>query len=150
MPTIEESVIIARPPEDVFDFISNSANVAVWDSSIASAEQIGDGPFGVGTRTRGTSKIMGRHFDWTVEATEYEPPTRLVSTSVEGRMTFTVTNIVEAVDGGSRFTYRIDAESGLGGVFGRMADPFIQKAQARTVRANMESLAELLVEHPEG
>ncbi|RZU64865.1 carbon monoxide dehydrogenase subunit G [Microterricola gilva] len=149
MPTIEESVFIARPPEEVFDFISTSANIPVWDSSVVAAEQIDDGPLGVGTRTRGTSKIMGRRFDWTVEATEHDPPTRLTSVSVEGRMAFTVTSTVEGVEGGSRFTYRIDAESGLGGVFGRMADPFIQKAQARTVRANMESLAELLVEHPE-
>lgn len=149
MPTIEESVFIARPPQEVFDFITTPANISVWDSSVVASVQLGDEPFGVGTRTRGTSKIMGRRFDWTVEATEYEPPARLTSTSVEGRMKFTVTNTVEAVDGGSRFTYRIDAESGLGGVFGRMADPFIQKAQARTVRANMESLAELLVEHPD-
>lgn len=31
--------------------------------------------------------------------------------------------------------------------FGRLADPFIEKAQSRTVRANLETLAELLVDH---
>ncbi|SDS61120.1 SRPBCC family protein [Microterricola viridarii] len=150
MPTIEESVIIARPPQEVFDFVSTPANTAVWDSSVVASEQQGDGPFAEGTRTRGTSKIMGRRFDWTVEATEYDPPNRVTNTSVEGPMSFVVTSSVEAVDGGSRYTYRIDAASGLGGVFGRMADPFIQRAQARTVRANLETLAELLAEHPAG
>lgn len=149
MPTIEESVFIARPPQEVFDFFTIAANIPVWDSSIVSAEQLDDGPYGLGTRTRGTSKVMGRHFDWTVEVTDYERPTRQTSTSVEGRMSFTVSNTFEAVAGGTLFTYRVDAESGLGGIFGRMADPFIQKAQARTVRANLDSLAELLVEHPE-
>ena len=65
-----------------------------------------------------------------------------------GKITFTATNVFEASPGGTKFTYRIDAASGLGGVFGRLADPLIVRAQARTVRANLETLAELLVDHP--
>ncbi|AMB58275.1 SRPBCC family protein [Microterricola viridarii] len=150
MPTIEESVFIARPPQEVFDFVATPANNTVWDSSIVASEQEGDGPLAVGTRTRGASKIMGRHFEWTTEVTAFEPPTEFSLHSVEGRMKFVVTSTFAPADGGTRFTYRIDAESGLGGVFGKMADPLIQRAQARTVRANLESLAELLVEHPAG
>ncbi len=148
MPTIEESVFIARPPQEVFDFIATPANNVVWDSSIVASEQQGDGPVGVGTRTRGASKILGRHFEWTTEVTQMEPPRLFTLRSVEGTMTFVVTSSFESADGGTRFTYRIDADSGLGGVFGKMADPLIQRAQARTVRANLESLAEMLVEHP--
>lgn len=103
---------------------------------------------GMGVRSSGTSKIMGRSFDWTTEVTEFEAPRRVVNRSVEGKLSFTITNSFEAVEGGTRFTYRIDAASGLGGVFGRLADPFVQRAQARSVRANLESLAELLTEHP--
>ena len=32
-------------------------------------------------------------------------------------------------------------------VLGRLADPFIEKGQSRTVRANLETLAELLADH---
>ena len=148
MPVIEESVFIARPPQDVFDFIVDSQNLPVWDVSIVKAEQVGTGPVGLGTRYRGTSKIMGKHFDWTTETTEFEPPTKVVNTCVEGKIKFTATNVLEPAPGGTNLTYRIDAESGLGGVFGRLADPFIEKAQARTVRANLETLAELLVQQP--
>jgi len=148
MPVIEESVFIARPPQDVFDFIVDPENLPVWDVSIVKAEQVGTGPVGLGTRNHGTSKILGRHFDWTTETTDFDPPRRIINTSVEGRITFTATNVLEAAPGGTKFTYRIDAESGLGGVFGRLADPFIEKAQARTVRANLETLAELLVDAP--
>ena len=62
-------------------------------------------------------------------------------------MKFTVTSTFEPAEGGTRFTYRIDAESGLGGVFGKLADPLIEKAQGRTVRANLETLSEVLSEH---
>jgi uncharacterized protein YndB with AHSA1/START domain len=148
MPVVEESVFIARPPQDVFDFIADSANLTVWDVSIVKAEQIGTGPVGLGTRSRGTSKIMGRHFDWTTEFTDFEPPKHIISTCVEGQIKFSVSEVLEPAPGGTKLTYRIDAESGLGGVFGRLADPFITKAQARTVRANLETLAELLVQQP--
>ncbi|MDJ0355281.1 SRPBCC family protein [Paenarthrobacter sp. PH39-S1] len=148
MPVIEESVFIARPQQEVFDYIAATKNIPVWDSSVAQATQIGSDPMGMGVRSSGTSKIMGRSFEWTTEVTEFEAPRRVVNRSVEGKLSFTVTNSFEAVEGGTRFTYRIDAASGLGGVFGRLADPFVQRAQARTVRANLESLAELLTEHP--
>jgi len=150
MPVVEESVFIARTPQEVFDFIVKADNLPVWDVSVVKAEQIGNGPAGPGTRTRGASKIMGKQFDWTTEVTEFVPAARVKWTSVEGRMSFAVTNILESAPGGTNFTFRIDADSGLGGVFGRLADPFIANVQARTVRANLATLAELLVEQSAG
>jgi len=52
------------------------------------------------------------------------------------------------VDGGTQYTYRAEAESGLGGIFGRLGDPIVQRAQARTIRANLETLAEMLTAEP--
>ncbi|TQJ38217.1 carbon monoxide dehydrogenase subunit G [Arthrobacter sp. SLBN-112] len=149
MPVVEESVVIARPPQEVFDFLSKFENIAVYDSSVTASEQMGAGPVGMGSRGRGTSKIMGRRFDWTVEVVEFEPPRRMVSRSVEGKLNFTVSFTLEPADGGTRVTQRIDADSGLGGIFGKVADPLVERAQGRTVRANLETLAEWLVEHPQ-
>jgi carbon monoxide dehydrogenase subunit G len=149
MPVVEETVYIARPPQEVFNFLSESENIPVWDSSVVHAEKIGTGPVGLGTRSRGSSKIVGRKFDWTTEVTEFQPSSRFVSKSVEGKMDFTVSTALVPEGDGTRLTYRIDAASGLGGVFGKLADRFVEKAQARTVRANLETLAELLTEHPE-
>jgi uncharacterized membrane protein len=148
MPVVEESVIIAQRPDVVFDYLSKTENLSVWDSSLLQAEQIGTDPVGVGTRSRGTSKILGRRFEWTTEVTEFDPPRRLSFRSVEGKVNFSVTNVLEPVDGGTQYTYRVDAESGLGGVFGLLADPIVQRAQARTVRANLGTLADVLAEQP--
>lgn len=104
---------------------------------------------GVGSRARGTSKIMGRQFDWTTEVTEFDPPRRMVSRAVEGKLEFTVALTTEPAEGGTRLTQRIEASSGLGGIFGKLADPLVERAQGRTVRANLETLAELLAEHPD-
>ena len=149
MPVVEESVFIARPPQEVFEFLVKSENVPIWDSSVIHAETVGNAPVGPGTRTKGTSKIVGRKFDWTTEVEEFQPPSRFVSKSVDGQLDFTITNTLEPEGDGTRLTFRIDAASGLGGVFGKVADRFVEKAQARTVRANLETLSELLEEHPE-
>jgi carbon monoxide dehydrogenase subunit G len=150
VPVVEESVVIARPPQEVFDFLSRFENIAVYDSSVTSSGQVGDGPVGKGSRGRGTSKIMGQQFDWVVEVAEFDPPRRMVSRSVEGKLDFTVTFDLEPADGGTRVTQRIEAASGLGGVFGKLADALVERAQGRTVRANLETLAEWLAEHPQG
>ena len=150
MAVIEESVYIARPGQEVFDFLTKTSNIPVWDSSVVQAEQMGDGPVEVGTRFKGTSKIMGRRFDWVTENTHFEPPTKTVIRSVEGKLDFTISYTLEPQGDGTQLTYRIDAASGLGGVFGKLADPFVQKAHTRTVRANLETLADLLAEHPDG
>jgi ligand-binding SRPBCC domain-containing protein len=149
MPTVEESTHISRPPQEVFSFLSKSENIPVWDSSVVHAETVGDGPVGLGTRATGTSKVLGRKFDWTAEITEFQPPDRFKYSSVDGPLEFTITNTLAPEDDGTRFTYRIDAASGLGGVFGKLADRLVETAQARTVRANLETLSELLAEHPE-
>jgi carbon monoxide dehydrogenase subunit G len=148
MPVVEENVFIARPPQEVFDFLVKSENIPVWDSSVIQAEQTSPGAPGLGTRAKGASKVMGRHFDWVVETTEFVPPMRQVVRSVEGKLNFTITNTLEPEGDGTRLTFRIDADSGLGGIFGKLADPLVEKAQARTVRANLETLSELLTEHP--
>jgi uncharacterized membrane protein len=149
MPVFEDSIFIACPLQEVFDFMVESENLAMWDSSVVRAEKIGTGPVGLGTRTRGTSKIMGKHIDWATEATEFAPPTRITYTSVEGLIHFVVTNVLEPVEGGTRLTYRVDTGSGLGGVFGQLAEPFIEIAQTKTLRANLETLAGLLVKSPQ-
>ena len=148
MPEIEESVSIPRPQQEVFDVVSDPENIPKFDSSVVHVERLGEGALGVGTRFRGTSKVLGRSFDWTAEVTEHDPPRRSTSKSVEGKMDFTVSMTCEPEGDGTRLTQRIEAASGLGGIFGRIADPLVQKVQARTVRANLESLAEYLAEHP--
>jgi hypothetical protein len=109
-------------------------------------EQISPGPVQVGTRWRGASKIVGRRFNWTTEIVELERPARTRSRAVEGKLHFEVTNTFEGQDCGTRYTYQVEADPGLGGVFGRLADPLVEKVQRRTVRANLDTLAELLTQ----
>jgi uncharacterized membrane protein len=144
MPVIEETVVIARPAGEVFDFLMVAENLPRWDSSMLECVQVGDGAVTVGTRYRGASKILGRRIEWTTEVVEFVPGVRAASRSVEGSLTFTVSYEVAASPAGTTLRYRLAAESGLGGAFGRAMEPIVQKAQAKIVRSNLGTLASLL------
>ena len=144
MPVIEETVIITRPVREVFDFLMLAENLPRWDSSMLECAQIGDGAVTVGTRYRGASKILGRRIEWVTEVVELVPGIRAVSRSVAGPLSFTVSYEVSASPAGTALRYRLAAESGLGGAFGRALEPIVQRAQTKVVRANLGTLASLL------
>jgi uncharacterized membrane protein len=144
MPAIDETVLIACPAGEVFDFLMNAENLPRWDSSMLECVQVGGEAVTVGTRYRGASNILGRRIEWTTEVTQFVPGVRAVSQSVEGPLTFTVSYDVSASPAGTTLRYRLAAESGLGGAFGRAMEPIIERAQTKVVRANLGALASLL------
>lgn len=82
---IEETVAIARSPEVVFDYVAEPANLAAWQTSKTSVEQLTPGPPGLGTRVRERTRPSGgRGFEQIVEFTEFERPHRLHVQVVEG------------------------------------------------------------------
>jgi uncharacterized membrane protein len=144
MPVIDETIVIARPAAEVFDFLMTAENLPRWDSSMLECAQVGSGAVTVGTRVRGASKILGRRIEWATEVIEFVRGVRAVSRSVEGPLTFTVSYELSASPGGTTLRYRLAAESGLGGAFGRAMEPIVQRAQTKVVRANLAKLAGLL------
>lgn len=144
MPVIEQTVVIARAVTEVFDFLMTAENLPRWDSSIVECRLTTAGPVAVGSRYSGTSKILGRRMPWTTEVTEYVPGVRSASTSVDGPLRFTVSYDLAETPAGTSLTYRIAAESGLGGAFGRAMEPIVEKAQRKVVQSNLAALADLL------
>jgi uncharacterized membrane protein len=144
VPVVDETVVITRPAGEVFDFLMRAENLPRWDSSMLECVQVGSGAVTVGTRYRGASKILGRRIEWTTEVTELVPGVRAASRSVEGPLSFTVWYELSASPAGTTLRYRLAAESGLGGAFGRAMEPIVQRAQAKVVRANLGTLAGLL------
>lgn len=147
MPTTEESIVIQAPAEEIFDFLNDPTNLPTYDSTILHSELEGDGPVQVGSRFKGTSKILGRTFDWVVEVTVNDRPTKQAIRSVEGKIDFTGTYILTPEGEGTRVDYRLEAAAGLGGVFGRFADALVNKVYSRQMRANLATLSEILSEH---
>jgi uncharacterized membrane protein len=82
---VEESIIIDRPAEAVFEFLLVRTNDRVWMASVTESEWLDPAePMGVGRRGRMVMQAMGRR-EFLDEVTEYEPGRRIAHRSVGGR-----------------------------------------------------------------
>lgn len=136
--------MLARPVKDCWDYIIKAENLSVWEPVVVEATQVTEGPVAVGTQWRGKSSLLGVRFTWLGEFTRCEVNKATAFKSVEGKLAFSNTSTFEEVDGGTRFTYRMDSETGLGGIFGKLTDPIVNMAYGRALRASLENLADFL------
>ena len=79
------SVFINRPQRDVFDFLSDPANIPKWDSDFESAEWISSGAPGVGSAYRASGRRIGSEKDGFFEIVQWDRPNKY-SYKVKERM----------------------------------------------------------------
>src|SRR4051812_42035702 len=117
---LEQTFTVARSPEAVFDYLTDAANLAAWQTSKTSVEQITPGPPGPGTRIRERTKPkVGKEFEQVVEFTGFERPRLLHTHIVEGPLPVDGTWTFEPDGGGPRV--RFVADGGLSGPMRLMA-----------------------------
>ena len=78
MTRLIEHIETSSSPEASFAFVADFANAMHWDPGVATSEQIGEGPVGVGTRYRLGVRLGGRVAPMEYRITVFEPPTRVV------------------------------------------------------------------------
>ena len=139
----EHNVVIERPIEEVFAFVTDPNNDSLWQSRTLETEQTSEGAVDVGTTWRNISKFLGRRIDTTMEVTENEPPRRQCVRVTSGPIPGEGCYLFEpAEDGGStRFTQNLEAE--VGGFF-RLAEPLVARAIRRQFEADMATLKDVL------
>jgi polyketide cyclase/dehydrase/lipid transport protein len=69
--TFENTVLIARPIEDVFAFLSDLENIPKWNYAIVETRKISEGPVGVGTTYHQVRSVPGRSEE-RLEITTYD------------------------------------------------------------------------------
>ncbi len=106
----EVSIHVERPVEEVFDFVSDPANMPQWVGYVAEAESSSGEP-----RVGATFEIKytyGRRVsDITMEVTEFERATRFAFKTVEGPYPIQAAYTLTPEGGGTRFTYFQGAQS---------------------------------------
>jgi uncharacterized membrane protein len=143
MPVVEETILIKRPRDEVFDFATNPENVPLYSSNLIEFQKTSDGPVDKGTTYRGEVKVAGRTITWTSEVAEYEQGRRFVNRSVTSPIAWEVTVTYEDDAGDTLVHWRQEADS-YGGFFGKLADALVTRMYAKDVRSNLEKLKELL------
>ena len=94
MARINGEIVIDRPREVVFDFVSDECNEPRYNPQMLSVEKLSPGPAGSGTQYRAQMKSGSRTLPLLLEFTTFERPVRLGSHSVfsgvtiDGELTF--------------------------------------------------------------
>jgi uncharacterized protein YndB with AHSA1/START domain len=144
MPRIESSVVISRPVEEVFEFVTNPENDPQWQSAILESKRTSAGPLGVGTTEAGVGKIIGRRIEWTGEVTEYEPNKKVKYLVTGGPLTAEQTVTFEPVEGGTKFTLGLDPIGEDASGFFRLAEPIVIRMLQRDIETDAANLKDLL------
>jgi uncharacterized membrane protein len=141
---VEESIIIDRPPEEVFGFFTVRTNDPVWMASVTESEWLDPAaPMGVGRRGRMVMKAMGRR-EFLDEVTEYEPGRRIAHRSVSGPMAIYTACIAQPTGDGCRATVLYEPERLPGGFLGRLTAPLTARIVRRNFRADLARLKDIL------
>lgn len=70
---MDDLIIVNRPIQEVFEFMTNQSNAKLWKPFVTESRQITDGPIGVGTQFVEGIDIWNRHLVGIVEILEYQP-----------------------------------------------------------------------------
>ena len=81
MARINGEIVIDRPLEVVFDFVSDERNEPRYNPQMLSVEKLSPGPIGSGTQFRAQMKSGSRTLPLLLELTTFERPVRLGSHS---------------------------------------------------------------------
>jgi uncharacterized protein YndB with AHSA1/START domain len=99
MAGFEMSERIARPPQDVFDFITTSDNAPRVVPSVKSMVKLTEGPVGLGTRYRETRMMDGKEHQAELEVVGYEP-----------NRGYAMKNVTEGIETVYRYTFHPEAD----------------------------------------
>ena len=147
---IEESVVIHRPPEEVFAFLEVRSNDAAWMASVVASAWLNPtgadlaAPIGIGRRCRMVMKLPGRRAEFIDEVTEYEPGRRIAHRTVSGPIPSNRACICERASDSCRTTVVGATERLPGGPVGRIAAPLVASIIRRGFKADLARLKKIL------
>jgi uncharacterized protein YndB with AHSA1/START domain len=136
---IELTVAIARPLQEVFDYLSDVERLPEWQQSALAARS--EAPLAEGVRIEERRRVLGREIENELEVTAYEPPRRLTLRALRGPVRFTVDHELVA-DGGSTLLH-VNARGGSGR-FMKLAEPLLARTAEDEMRKDLDRLKEIL------
>ena len=137
----EKSIIIQRPIEEVFAFVSDLQNATQWQSGVLEVRRVTEGPLGIGTQFAFVRKFMGRKMEAISEFLAYEPNSKVVFKNNSGPMDFENSYLFEATDEDTRLTSILEMQPKG---FISLAEPLIDAGLKREMETAFGDLKDLL------
>src|SRR5215469_3500309 len=124
MINVETSVLIDRPIEKVFAFVTTPENDDQWLIGVK-AKKTTTEPTGVGSTSETEIRFLGQSIKTTFEVTRYEPPKKIGIKTISGPVAMQAEETFETVDGGkTKVTVRGEAHAK--GFF-KLAEPIVER-----------------------
>jgi uncharacterized protein YndB with AHSA1/START domain len=129
---------IDRPPEEVFDYLSDLRHELEWNPDAKEVEKLTDGPVGVGTRFRAQ---WSRTQPTEVEVIRYERPAAWATMSQAMGMEVIASGDVAPAPGGSRYAIHLELRPhGLARLLAPLAKVMMERGETRNMRLVREAL----------
>jgi uncharacterized protein YndB with AHSA1/START domain len=130
MAPIVTSIEIARPPAEVFSYVTDPSRFAEWQAGVTGGHVKGGKSPRVGAKCITTRKIGGSEREAISEITKLDPPACWGIHGIDGPIRASVDVTVESINGGgqSRVTIEVDFE---GHGIGKLLVPLVVRRQAR-------------------
>ena len=138
---VTAEVIINRPMEDVFSFITDMNNHAEWQTGVIESRVTSEGSVQVGSTYRYVTQMLGRHIRTEGEVITCDPNKGFFYRSTEAPFQIVGGYTFEKANGGTKVTQRIVAD--IEGFF-RLAQPIVVRTTKRNLESNLLTLKELL------
>lgn len=143
MPPITSRMEIARPPSEVFAYVTDPTHMHEWQKGCLRGA-LNTPTTRVGSRCTTTRNIGGRERDVTTEITEYDRPRRWADRGLDGPIRASVAVTVAPVADGARSQLTIDLDF-MGHGIGKILVPLVVRRQAaREMPDNMDRLRQRL------
>jgi carbon monoxide dehydrogenase subunit G len=138
----EQSIIINRPIEEVFDVSTCYERCVVWRGPVVGAEKTSNGPVTVGTTYRHKLSLLGKTIETEPVITAWEPPHRAEFVNRKGPAIYKSAFILEPDGEGTKLTTCIQLE--FGSIFTHIPDGIVKQIAMRQHKADLETLKELM------
>jgi uncharacterized membrane protein len=139
---VENSIVINRPVDEVFEFVSNIENNPLWQGATLEAKKTSEGALRVGSTSATVTKFLGRRIEASGEITEYEPNQKLSSKITSGPIPAKSSASFErAAEGQTKFSIVFEADAT--GFF-KLAEPLVRRAAQRQIDNDHATLKDIL------
>lgn len=138
---LNSSVVINRPVEQVFSYVTEVENLSKWMSELVEAEQASNGPVSVGTKISAVANVLGRRVESIQEVSKYKLNSKFAIKSASGPVENEDEFTFEPVTGGTKVTRLTEGD--IAGFF-KIAEPLVVRMLSRQFETNFSNLKDLL------
>ncbi|MGA9290692.1 MAG: SRPBCC family protein [Anaerobacillus sp.] len=138
---IKTSIIIERPPEEVFNYIADFENNPEWQSGMTHARFTSSGKLREGSTYEQVAKFLGKEIHTTFVVRQYNPYHKIQIESIKSTFPIKVTREVQVRSNGCIVSALVE---GNPGTLFSLARPLLRKIVQRSVKKDYDNLKRIL------